>query len=102
MSVTVGFKLHAASRTNETVYGFAVHGFGMGIPPCQTAFIGAETFPFCALSMFKRAATIDAYVCYVGLYANLDIVSAAVGFDCVLGHIKLSGDGGIAVAFAAQ
>ena len=96
----------AASRAFKTVDRFAVHGFGMGIPPCYTAFSGAEAFSLRARRVFERTAAVTASVlCRDGLFGYItsaEIISAAVRFNGILGYTESGGDLGVTFAFAAQ
>lgn len=105
MRVTVAFKLRATGRADEMIDSLAIHGFRMFRPPSHTALVGAKAFLFRTLRTsertsagFTNASGDDPFL----LYRNADVISTAVGLDGVFGYAEISGDSGIAVAFAAQ
>lgn len=84
------------------IYGSAVHGLRVCLPPSHTALIRTETFLLRTLRVLKWnsavGADINGYRQFL-LYCNADVISAAVGLDGVFGHAEIGSDSGIAVTF---
>ena len=79
MGIAVALKFRPTGQADEMVDRFAVHGFGMLIPPGHAAFIGAESLFLMAGCMCERFGAASAKV--LGIRA--ETISAAVGLDCI-------------------
>ena len=104
--VAIGCKLCTAPTASKAVERFLVHAFGISVPPCQAAFIGAKPFSFCARRMLEWLAAVLASLRIgdrlVGYIIRAEIVSAAERLHGVFGYAKRSGYSGVAFAFGAQ
>ena len=84
------------------IYGSAVHGFRVCLPPSHTALVRTEAFLFRSRRVPKWdsavGAGISGYRQFL-FYRNADVISAAVGLDGVFGHTEIGSDSGIAVTF---
>ena len=87
------------------IYGSAVHGLRVCLPPSHTALVRTKPFLLRTPCVLKRDFAVGTGISscrQFSLYRNADVISAAVRLDGVFGHTEIGGDSGVAVTFAAQ